>query len=240
MTASLHMIQMVLDRRFQQWVAERKLAPRADDLGYATHSLLREAFGTLAPGPIRLIDRGASGLTLLAYATVTADALRDQARAQCLPEVWEAGAIDRLAAKPMPASWPIGRTFAFEVRVRPTVRQDRNGDRARTREVDAFPATPERPTTRERVYAAWLAHRLKESSGVTFEEADIRLMSFHRVLAHRRGGDRVLRAVEGPDAVVAGELNVADPAAFSALIARGVGRHRAFGYGMVLLRPSGK
>jgi CRISPR system Cascade subunit CasE len=34
-----------------------------------------------------------------------------------------------------------------------------------------------------------------------------------------------------------GELTVADPDAFSALLARGVGRHRAFGYGMLLLRP---
>jgi CRISPR system Cascade subunit CasE len=31
---------------------------------------------------------------------------------------------------------------------------------------------------------------------------------------------------------------VADPAAFAQLLARGVGRHRAFGLGMLLLRPS--
>jgi len=30
---------------------------------------------------------------------------------------------------------------------------------------------------------------------------------------------------------------VRDPTGFAALLARGVGRHRAFGFGMLLLRP---
>lgn len=42
-----------------------------------------------------------------------------------------------------------------------------------------------------------------------------------------------------PWALLHGTLEVRDPAAFMALLARGVGRHRAFGYGMVLLRPPG-
>jgi len=42
---------------------------------------------------------------------------------------------------------------------------------------------------------------------------------------------------EGPDAIVHGVLVIHDPAAFSALLVRGVGRHRAYGYGMLLLRP---
>ena len=35
-----------------------------------------------------------------------------------------------------------------------------------------------------------------------------------------------------------GILTVTDSAAFAALLARGVGRHRAYGYGMLLLRPA--
>ena len=37
--------------------------------------------------------------------------------------------------------------------------------------------------------------------------------------------------------MVHGALTVTDPDAFAALLARGVGRHRAYGYGMILLRP---
>ncbi|GHE81823.1 hypothetical protein GCM10019059_44550 [Camelimonas fluminis] len=45
------------------------------------------------------------------------------------------------------------------------------------------------------------------------------------------------RRIEGPDATFHGSLVVTDPEAFTILLARGVGRHRAYGYGMLLLRP---
>ena len=35
-----------------------------------------------------------------------------------------------------------------------------------------------------------------------------------------------------------GILAITDPTAFADLLARGVGRHRAYGYGMLLLRPA--
>jgi len=44
---------------------------------------------------------------------------------------------------------------------------------------------------------------------------------------------------ERPNVVLEGTLRVTDEAAFRALLARGVGRHRAFGFGMLLLRRSG-
>jgi CRISPR system Cascade subunit CasE len=44
--------------------------------------------------------------------------------------------------------------------------------------------------------------------------------------------------VSGPDAVLAGQLRVTDPKAFTQLLASGVGRHRAFGFGLLLLRSA--
>ncbi|HEY0276048.1 MAG TPA: type I-E CRISPR-associated protein Cas6/Cse3/CasE, partial [Paenirhodobacter sp.] len=41
-----------------------------------------------------------------------------------------------------------------------------------------------------------------------------------------------------PDIDVTGTLIVRDPALFRASVARGIGRHRAFGFGMLLLKPS--
>jgi CRISPR system Cascade subunit CasE len=38
--------------------------------------------------------------------------------------------------------------------------------------------------------------------------------------------------------VFSGLLQVEDAAAFTALLARGIGRHRAFGFGMLLLKPA--
>lgn len=57
---------------------------------------------------------------------------------------------------------------------------------------------------------------------------------------------RLLRKAEGagrrdflaPQAKLGGILTVQDGTAFQTLLARGIGRHRAFGYGMLLLRPA--
>jgi CRISPR system Cascade subunit CasE len=96
------------------------------------------------------------------------------------------------------------------------------------------------PLERAPVYRAWLERRFGPAAG----------LSAFRLVAHRR--IRTARAVppdaasrrrpgfEGPETVVDGTLTVADPAAFAALLARGVGRHGAFGFGMLLLRPAGR
>ena len=42
-----------------------------------------------------------------------------------------------------------------------------------------------------------------------------------------------------PDLSVRGELQVQDAAAFDGLLARGLGRHRSFGYGCLLIAPAG-
>jgi CRISPR system Cascade subunit CasE len=49
---------------------------------------------------------------------------------------------------------------------------------------------------------------------------------------------RKKRLVCGPDATFEGRLQIGDPQAFAELVARGVGRYRAFGFGMLLLRPA--
>jgi CRISPR system Cascade subunit CasE len=45
---------------------------------------------------------------------------------------------------------------------------------------------------------------------------------------------------EGPDAVLRGRLQIEDGNGFARLVARGIGRHRAFGFGMLLLMPPGR
>ena len=90
---------------------------------------------------------------------------------------------------------------------------------------------------RDAVYGAWLAERLEEGGARLSSPA--RLDAFRRTRVARKDADRRLRWVEGPDAVLSGELEIVGPDRFAALLARGVGRHRAFGFGMLLLRPPG-
>lgn len=106
---------------------------------------------------------------------------------------------------------------------------------AKGAEVDAFLAAPLRgnPAPRETIYLDWLAERLLPAA--TLDLAATRLASFRRLRIQRAG-----RRLEGPEAVLHGTLNVLDPAAFAALLQRGIGRHRTYGYGMILLRPPQK
>lgn len=103
---------------------------------------------------------------------------------------------------------------------------------------------------REAVYRDWLAARF---AGAVHLEA-IRLTTLRDARLWRRGepgpGAPSLmygrkrpqfreRAMIGRrEAVFEGTLQVNDAAAFHALLARGIGRHRAFGFGMLLLRPA--
>jgi CRISPR system Cascade subunit CasE len=85
--------------------------------------------------------------------------------------------------------------------------------------------------TRETVYADWLQARIGDAAKI--EHA--RLVKIARTFVARGG-----RAVEGPDAILQGALTIGDPGAFSLALSAGVGRHRSYGFGMILLRPAGR
>ena len=73
------------------------------------------------------------------------------------------------------------------------------------------------------------------------ELLDVQLNAFARSHIVRRTQASASQArkgqtIDGPDATLTGRLRVTDPTAFAHLLARGVGRHRAFGFGMLLLQ----
>lgn len=210
----------------------------------ALHHLLGETFGPAALQPFRLMvaPRAQSG-TLYAYADSDAETMRGHAMTSLTPAHAAVIELDRLRSLPRPANaWTAGQRLGFDLRLRPVVRlasgltgQDANGATVSLRkgaEVDAFLAAVlrDRPTTREAAYLDWLAARLAPAA--VLDPAASHLVSFQRTRVQRSG-----RRIEGPDAVVHGTLTIVDPTAFAGLLARGVGRHRSYGYGMLLLRP---
>jgi CRISPR system Cascade subunit CasE len=152
--------------------------------------------------------------------------------------------IRRCETREMPA-FAFGQRLGFRTRVCPIARTRRPGERplgvdrhgkVKHREIDAFiHATLTAPNNvrvdREDVYTQWLTRELDRDGASTLNVA--RLAEFKRELMRRHGSARV----ERPNAVLEGDLTVRDPATFCALLARGIGRHRAFGFGMLLLRP---
>jgi CRISPR system Cascade subunit CasE len=259
---ALHMIRLEPDMlRAAAWGAERKLLKPGVDDGYLWHALLLAAFGTeFAPRPFRFVrpaaGRGARKPPyLVGYVAAAQAALAEQAALFADPAAVAALNVNSLAAKRMPECFREGLRLGFEVRVRPLVRTAR-GDALQPgggREIDAFLAatlaiTLDMPVDRETVYRAWLSDRLQRG-GAMLEEKTFRVLSLARSRDLRHGamgqnGERSFGLTGSsqdrggkPEAVLAGTLYVADPSAFLALLRRGVGRHRAFGFGMLLLSP---
>ena len=227
------------------WLSGRSVA---FDEGRALHHLVDEAFGPGALRPFRLLvpPRSAEG-NLYSYTSQDHEQLRAALRRFALPDHLAVLEEQRLASKMMPRQWSAGQRIGFDVRVRPVrrLRTDLVTARGRFRtgsELDAFlsEALHCHPgnlkgmigsgRSREAVYLDWLAERL--APGAEIDRQATRLVRFHRTQVAR--GEH---AHEGPDATLHGTLTVTQADAFGELVTRGVGRHRAFGYGMLLLRP---
>jgi CRISPR system Cascade subunit CasE len=215
-------------------------------------------YGRADGDQLRAAGRGGAPARLLGYGRADEDQLR-AALALAAPDLDPIFPADRITSKALPLPFAAGRRLAFETRICPIVRT-KSSDGTRQRELDAFVhhalgmADEPRPE-REPVYRAWLADRLA-AAGCRLVGA--RMTSFRLApLVRRRhaapaarattedGPARRLLAAGGrpaaasrPEVVFDGVLDVTEPDVFAASLARGIGRHRAFGFGMLLLRPA--
>lgn len=237
---TLYMSSMSLDlKRLHEW-AQGSGVPMSDgDLGYAVHSALRAAFGELGPQPFSLHGLDGGAPLVYGYGAADAEALRTQRASFADPLLSAAFPEDSILTKVMPVGTFIaGQSLGFSVRVCPVIRQDA-GNRDTSRETDAFIAAslsaPGTPVDRETVYRAWLARQIGRNGAA--ELIQTWMTGFRRVSVSRRDQGRKPRRGEKPDATFNGILRISDPAAFTHMLTRGVGRHRAFGFGMLLLRP---
>jgi CRISPR system Cascade subunit CasE len=262
MSEQLWMVQLRLDPRHLAR-RHRSLPPRHEDTGYEVHGLLAALFGEGRLQPFRVLSNGAgheSRVTVLAYSRQDIELLRRYAQELATPADYAACDWGAVAAKEMPTAWGPARRLGFEVRACPVARlaSDRevvglSGATERFRagsEVDVWlqrnflsPRTAEGLGTeaerlgREEAYVEWLADRVAPGARL----CAARLQAFRRVRLLRATHEqqRKLRISERPDALLRGELEVTDPVAFANLLATGLGRHRAYGFGMLLLRPTG-
>lgn len=238
---SLYLIEMPLSLpTLNRWAGQRKIGRGLFDEGLALHHLLGEAFGPAVLQPFRLLvaPRVRTG-TLYAYSAAPAEELRASAAPLLGPSETETVSLDALRSVERPeTTWQEGMRLGFDLKSRPVVRlssaiEGTDGQFPKGAEVDAFLSETLRndhARPREDVYLDWLAARLAPVADL--ERGASRLHQFRRVHSLRGG-----RRVEGPEAVIHGTLVVRDPQEFARLLARGVGRHRSYGYGMLLLRP---
>lgn len=209
-----------------------------EDHGYAAHAWLAAALGAHMPRPFRLMETRC-GLRLLGYGSKDVATLLQHALDFALPDALAVCDWSAAADKEMPTGWTAGRRLGFEVRVCPVIRGERERDLYLV-EVDQAKAESREPASRAEVYVRWLESQLEREGAAHPVAATVNLIGFRRVRTMRRsraGQSPRRQVVERPDALITGELLVGDPDRFGRLLTRGIGRHRAFGFGMLLLRP---
>jgi CRISPR system Cascade subunit CasE len=221
------------------WATRHGVLSPDGDYGYALHGLLSAAFGEQAPKPFRYMGNKQG---LLAYTLENLETLRQHA-SLATPDVARALGLDELDARPFPSAWKEGQALGFEVRVRPVIRAKDGRERdAFLHAVDAIPAAEgDGIAQRAMIYGDWLVKQFAVDDAAQIIQAQMEAFRLTRVLRKAGTGENGKRkslAVTGPDAVFKGQLQVGNPDAFARLLARGVGRHRAFGFGMLLLKPA--
>lgn len=207
---------------------------RDEDLGYLVHTWLAAALGSHAPKPWRIINAGSPFLRVLGYSAYDAETLQHDISTLAAPSV--AAAVehsqDTLRSRPLPSFAP-GTSLGFEVLVCPVLRN--HGV-----EQDIWLSQPYR--SRAESYTQWVADKIHQTQAAQVQSTA--LVQWRLISQLRQGsinhpsGARERKHLRRPQALVRGVLTVQDGPAFEDLIRHGIGRHRAFGYGMILLRPA--
>ena len=252
-----HLIHLPFDMRaFNRWIGQRGLVrSNVVDEGYACHILLNSLFGKSILQPFRLFaSPHRNTAALYAYSNVDASELKEIAELVGTPDCLHVIHLEKLLSKQMPINFSAGQELGFDIRVRPTRRlickvvdQQTGETFSKGAELDAFRVNTLRNypnewenkaaraqnkgDTRTKIYIEWLAERF--SNSVQIEIVDCCLTSFQRRRCIRGTGI----GFEGPDVTVHGKLTVRQSDTFASQLRNGIGRHKAYGYGMLLLRP---
>lgn len=229
--SGLHLLRIPLQAPpLLRFAVENGIPQEDETLGYTLHAWLTALFGEAAPKPFRLIERRGE---VLAYTPHPAAELLERAQAFASPQAWAALDPTGVMSKPLPAQWRAGTRLRMEVLTCPVARK---GDEEKDLYLRALDRLGEATPPRGEVYREWFA---RQWEGVArLEQVELLGMTARsRLLRRARNGQNRLKVVERPQALFAAKAVVEDGEQFAARLARGIGRHRAFGFGMVLVAP---
>lgn len=237
--SALYMVELRLEPgALLRFANDQGINRREDeDLGYAAHAWLMAMFGQDAPKPFRLLhDRqGRKPPRLLGFTRKPGAELAEYAQSFAPPSALQACPPDNgLPSKPMPSTWQTGRRLGFEVLTCPVSRIGQQEEDVYMRHLRETDGREQDRQSREAVYRQWLARQLGDAARLE----DFTLDGFGHVRLLRKTKGEGRRDFQRPQALMGGVLQVREGEAFHALLARGIGRHRAFGYGLLLLRPA--
>jgi CRISPR system Cascade subunit CasE len=144
----------------------------------------------------------------------------------------------RLKTKPYVPKPVTGQRFGFSLRVNPTFASSQP-DRKNSKKVDVLMHAKKdkgaalEPEERERVALAWLKTKLAKA-GAEIDVKNCQILDYSQIHLERRKTDpkATISVID-----VEGVLEVTEPAALQKALIDGIGHAKAFGLGLLLLRP---
>ena len=232
---------------------------KGGDPRYLVHAATRKVFGQFGPQPFCI---QAESNRILGYCETTDTVLREKLD-MCKdidPLLSTVFRLPEICTRTMPSTWHNGSRYRFMVQCRPTTRfhwrsekpsQDRpyiESDAWLYKMFNDWSRTDKRLSLREyrlqhraemeSVYTEWLRDHLMPAATVE----NVTIVGSRNTTLTSRGGKKheeapkQSRTRKWPETTFSGTLTVQDPALFDKLIRQGVGRHAAFGFGMLLLQ----
>jgi CRISPR system Cascade subunit CasE len=221
------MLQIEADlEKLVKWSNVRKLG---SDIGYACHAAMCDAYSTMRLKPFNYEQKGRM-LKIIGYGRSSSEEMKATALETAEPDVFNI--FQTVQSKEMPTEWIVGKKYHFALRATPT----RQGHvESRRIERDAF-LFEHGNRDRFTVYQNWLREKLDNTTYIDSCEVE----AFTLVDATRRtpnnNGIKMPKTIVLPDVSFSGVLTVMDSDRFSNLIKGGIGRHKAFGFGALMLR----
>ncbi len=236
MNHQLYMVELELDlEAIYRFLQSQNLNRSTDeDLGYGLHAWISATFGSQAIKPFRLFSGDKRRIPrLIGYTSLTRLELLQYAQEFASPLALSVCNLESdLRSKLMPASWESGRVLGFRVIACPISRKDGVEKDVFLRAIDQSPQTDS--LNREQIYSEWLHRQLNSA----VSHVSTQLEAFQLVSHLRKGISKKPSRLIRPRVEFTGTLKVGDSETFSKILARGIGRHRSFGYGMLLLSPA--
>ena len=229
MRATLDMVNMA------RYAAEQ----HHSDPDRTAHCLMAESFGKAQmPKPFAIKTRLTNGTlqgTALAYTCITAEELRKVAEQH--QKLAHSAVMDprTIMTIPVPDQWSEGHSIRFEIRIRPTKRSSSRDAEHPKSELDIYLGSAEN-ASRAETYCQWLSESMWRQGGLQATPLSMVMTKFAMRRVRRQNPSQ---RTTGPDATITGDATVVNPERMRSALADGLGRHKAYGYGMLLLRPSG-
>lgn len=234
----MHLIQFRANvQALMRRAADYGLPTKKVDEGYIVHSWMTSLWEHDALRPFVIDKLSGPDVVIQGYSGQNAKQLAEAADLYASPEDYAVLDWSSLKSKELPESWPKETELRLTVTVVPTIRY-RVADEKNSRELDAYlhrvrscEAAGTVVPSRETVYGEWLTQRL-----VGFTVTRTPELQQHRLaelLRRTQGEHRKSNHICLPVAAVSVVGTVVDDVAFSEMLKQGIGRHKAFGYGMI-------